>query len=67
MKFKVGHYYTHISVLDCIVKVKKNFEEKDKQAHLIVSWFTKSGLDMNVTNVININEHEFDKWYEWEK
>lgn len=64
--FKYMHTYTHTSMLDCMVLVRKSFKIRPKRYKLKIRWFTRTGMDMGIDETIDIYEEQFDKWVEFQ-
>jgi hypothetical protein len=63
MKFEQGKLYSHKRMLDVNVYVSHVSYESPELIKLKVWWFLRSGLNLNISESINIRKHEFKNWY----
>jgi len=61
--FELGKVYTHSRMLDTAIYVLGRFNPSDDY-YLTVRWFTRSGLDLNQTEMVTIKKEEVHNWYE---
>lgn len=60
--FKFAHTYTHRKMLDMTIYVLKSFRLIDGRYKLKVRWGNKRGMDIGITENIEIKREEVKNW-----
>ena len=63
MKFEKGKLYTHQNMLDTCVYVYNSITENPHRIY--IGWFLKSGLNMNIEELITIKPEQLEYWHEY--